>query len=131
MDDNSAPRRCHVPVASPKPGRRVCLQELSEVKTELTSAQHERETNYVHEGWSLLATSTLSPWAQSRIANNNQANRSVPSVTKRFLARRAQVDIALDDISPAPEFESDVRAALEKETRSEKFQALYRVFERW
>lgn len=130
-DDNTAPRRSTIPVAHRGLKSSAHFQDINEIDTEVITTQSERETNYVHKGWSLSAISTASPWIFSRIANNNQANPSVASVTKRVTVSRLRVDMMLGDLVPVPKFELEVRSALEKQSKAEKFQALYQVFERW
>lgn len=75
--------------------------------------------------------STTAPWVASRIAKSNQALKEEPWVTKRVVVQRLAVNVALQDLERAPEFEKDVLDALGKPTRPEKFQTLDQVFQLW
>lgn len=118
-------------MATIKPGRQLNLREMNEIDTEVITTKDERQTNYVHQGWSLSALSAASSWTLSRIARNNQENRTAASLTKRVIIQRLQIEFSLDDISPVPGFEEEVRTALGKDGRPEKFHALYQALERW
>jgi hypothetical protein len=97
------------------------IRELNNITTEVLRTWSERETNYVHQGWSL-----------SRIASHNQiSHNNALSVTKRVIAQLLRVDIQLQQLKPNPEFEANIRAALGKPNNFEKFHGLYRVFELW
>ncbi|KAG8753705.1 hypothetical protein FRC11_007176, partial [Ceratobasidium sp. 423] len=91
----------------------------------------ERETNYIHHGWSLGAVSTISPWISSRIAVNNQPNAEGTWLTRRALVLRFRVRVSLADLVPAEGFKAEIEAALEKRTVFTKFEAVYRALHKW
>jgi hypothetical protein len=104
---------------------------MNDIVTDVITTRNERQTNYVHQGWSLTAINAMSPWTLSRIARLNQTNHVETFVSKRVINQRLQVEATLADLIPVPEFEDDVSAALNKTTRFEKFKELYKVFEHW
>lgn len=131
IDDSSGPRRSAFQVAQRKSTGPIHTRETNEIDTEVIKTQSERETNYVHKGWSLPAILAKSPWALSRIANANHVSQDVPSITKRVTTRRLRVEVPLEDLKPSPEFEADITAALKKSNNFEKFYALHQAFEHW
>jgi hypothetical protein len=113
--------------------RPLRIQETSNIDSDVITTANDRATNYVHKGWSLsaLSVSDKSPWTLSRIARNNQVNFGTRSITKYVLIQKLRVDLSPVDISPAPELQEAFQEALEKPTRFEKSEAVYRVFELW
>jgi hypothetical protein len=119
------------PVAQRRLGGPPCVREKSDIITELITTEHEREANYVHQGWSVNAASTISPLTSCRITNKNQPNRGSVWVTKRTVAQRLTFRILLEELTPVSEFEADIVTALEKPTTFETFQAIYRALHAW
>ncbi|KDN40040.1 hypothetical protein RSAG8_08361, partial [Rhizoctonia solani AG-8 WAC10335] len=104
---------------------------MSGISSEAIVTNTKRETNYVHRGWSIGAVRTVSPWASSRIAANNQPNAEGTWYTRMTRAKRFKVQVLLEDISPVPEFEAAMEEALRQPTTFEKFQGVYRALTRW
>ncbi|KAG8735791.1 hypothetical protein FRC12_017913, partial [Ceratobasidium sp. 428] len=105
------------------------IREHNDVITDIIETSNGRDTNYIHDGWSLIATNTIPVWIALRIAKNNQAAGESHCVTKQTIFRRLLLDMPLTDLVPCSEFEEDVRKALNKATNLGKFQALDRVFQ--
>lgn len=134
VDGDEGPKRSTPRIARHKYDSRyppTLIQETNNIMTEVISTRIDRDTNFVHLGWSLSATSTGSPWISSRIASNNQVLQTSDWVTKRTIVQRIAIDIDPQDLEPTPEFETDVRIALGKSNRFECFQALDQVFRLW
>ncbi|KAF8593864.1 hypothetical protein BDV93DRAFT_529642, partial [Ceratobasidium sp. AG-I] len=108
-------------------------RETNGMVTEIIPTENDRSSNYVHQGWSKSATSTVTPWIASRIANSNRFERLNDElyITKRITLRRVSVNITLEALSPVPEFEISVADALTKSTKLLKFQALNEIFQFW
>ncbi|CEL54060.1 hypothetical protein RSOLAG1IB_06769 [Rhizoctonia solani AG-1 IB] len=132
-DGNDGPRPSSRRAAQMISTRPLCIQETSNIDSDVITTANYRATNYVHKGWSLsaLSVSDKSPWTLSRIARNNQVNLGTRSITKYVLIQKLGVDLSPVDISPAPELEQAFQEALEKPTRFEKSEAVYQVFELW
>ncbi|EUC60502.1 jacalin domain protein [Rhizoctonia solani AG-3 Rhs1AP] len=107
------------------------IEETNDTLTEIITTHHKRESNYIHQGWSAGAVATLSPWTQSRIDATNRYNAGGTWITRRTLALRLRIQVLLEDISPAPEFEVAIEEALTRSSRFERFQAVYRALSRW
>ncbi|KAG9101282.1 hypothetical protein FS749_008254 [Ceratobasidium sp. UAMH 11750] len=107
------------------------VEEENSLDTEVIRTDCDRDSNYVHAGWSLPAIRTQSPWILSRISNQNQARLEGSWVTKRILLRKRAISIPFEELRPALEFEADIRAALSKDGKVERFQEVYKVFNRW
>ncbi|KAG8729287.1 hypothetical protein FRC10_004104, partial [Ceratobasidium sp. 414] len=135
IDGNDGPRRSMNVVAKCKtPDQHHSLawiEECDDIISEVIPTQSTRATNYVHQGWSIVATTTLAPWISSRIARKDQPNEKGNWVTKRTIVQRLVLDIPPGDLVPVPEFETDVRAALGKPTVFEKVESLNKVFGLW
>lgn len=61
----------------------------------------------------------------------NNVHQDVPSITKRVIIKRLEVEVPMEDLEPSPEFKADVLVALGKSTNLQRFQALHQVLERW
>jgi hypothetical protein len=135
VDSNDGPNISTGPVARHRVDGQFCsskwIREKSDIISEIITTRNSRDTNYVHQGWSLPATTTATPWMSSRIAGNNQIPSNGWVLTKRTTVQRLTLDIPLEDLVPVPEFEIDIQAALEKPTDLGKYQSLERVFQRW
>jgi hypothetical protein len=134
VDGTDGPKRSMRPVARRKPeGSYVPVETMSDIITEEITAKNEREANYAHHGWSLVATAAIPPWTSSRMTNNNlkPLNREELWITKRFMLRRLAFELLVEDLEPVPEFEADVKNALAKSSNYEKFHAFYRVLHIW
>lgn len=131
IDDNSGPRRSSQQIAYRKGSKPFGFRESDDIATEILNTSHERETNYVHQGWLPATIKEISPWTAYRISRRDQVDRDIASVTKHIIRPRLRVALVLEDLEPAPEFEDDVRAALGKTIKLEKFQELRKVFARW
>jgi hypothetical protein len=107
------------------------IQEKEDIITEVISTKSDRISNYVHQGWSVSAASTVLPWVSSRAAHTHQANQNGDWTTKRTTIQRLTIDVPVEDLVPAAGFETAVQAALGKPTTLEKFQALNKVFQLW
>ncbi|KDN36063.1 hypothetical protein RSAG8_11085, partial [Rhizoctonia solani AG-8 WAC10335] len=105
--------------------------DTSNLLTDIIISKNERELNYSHRGWSLCATRTISPWTSSRIAANNQPNPVGSWYTRITKTKRIRVEVLLEDLVPAPEFEAAIEEALGHATTFKKFQAVYHVLRRW
>lgn len=130
--DGLEPKRSIRPVAKHMPRFKgpLCLRETNDVTTEIITSTSERESNYVHHGWS-STTIYPTPWTSSRIANTNQPNRDGIWTTKRTIAHKLELTISIEELQPVQEFEDEVRAALSLSTTFEKFQAVYRLLQVW
>lgn len=113
------------------PGKSPLVQDMNNTLIEVIATKNERESNYVHQGWSLAAASTISPWTSARIANNNQPNPDGEWVTRRTIVQRLSLRVSLQELEPDPAFEAEIEAALEKENTFEQFQAVYCALHNW
>ncbi|KAG8701178.1 hypothetical protein FRC09_005515 [Ceratobasidium sp. 395] len=101
------------------------------VNTEVIRTDCDRESNYVHAGWSLSAISNLSPWVLLRSLGQKQASQGVSWVTKRTTIKKRTISISPEELRPCPEFEADIRNALNRLSNVERFQAVHKAFIRW
>ena len=134
VNGNEGPRRSTRQVAKLRDSEQQLpnsIQECNNVITEVVPTKNLRDANFAHQGWSASAISTTAPWIASRIAKSSQAIKEDLWVTKRIVVQRLMVNVALQDLEPAPEFEKDVLDALGKSSMTERFQALDRVFQLW
>ncbi|KAB5592846.1 hypothetical protein CTheo_3706 [Ceratobasidium theobromae] len=132
VDKIDSPRWLMRPVAKlVGPGKSPLVQDMNNTLTEVIATKNERESNYVHQGWSLAAASTISPWTSARIANNNQPNPDGEWVTRRTIVQRLSLCVSLQELEPDPAFEAEIEAALEKENTFEQFQAVYCALHNW
>ncbi|EUC60503.1 jacalin-like lectin domain protein [Rhizoctonia solani AG-3 Rhs1AP] len=109
------------------------IEEMSDISTEIIVTSTERETNYVHCGWSIGAVRTVSPWISSRITANSQLDPDAEGTwyTRMTRSKRFKIQTLLEDLAPVPEFEAAIEEALRQPTIYEKFQAVYRALARW
>ncbi|KAJ1305820.1 hypothetical protein OPQ81_010547 [Rhizoctonia solani] len=112
-------------------GTSPLIEETKNIFTEVITTHNQRESGYVHHGWSVGAATTVSPWTASRIHATNRNSRDGAWVTRRTLAQRIRVKVLLEDLAPIPEFEAAIEEALGRPTRFEKFQAVYRALDHW
>ncbi|CAE6534671.1 unnamed protein product [Rhizoctonia solani] len=131
IESNNGPRRSLQQAARRTSKVPLRIQESNNIDSEVVTTENARDTNYVNKGWLLSVISEKSPWTLSRIACSNQVNGSSRSITKCVLIQKLRVDLSPKDISPVPELEEAFKEALGQPTRSEKSQAIYRVFEHW
>ncbi|KAG8726787.1 hypothetical protein FRC11_014495, partial [Ceratobasidium sp. 423] len=131
VDDIDSPQSLTRQVAKFVGDEPPLVQEMTNFLTETIKTNTERETNYIHHGWSVDAASTISPWTSSRIAANNQPNADGAWLTRRTLVQRLVVQLSLDDLAPVPEFKSEIEAALGEPTIFQKFEAVYRALHKW
>ncbi|KAG8701827.1 hypothetical protein FRC11_011873, partial [Ceratobasidium sp. 423] len=104
--------------------------EKNDIFTEIITTHHKRESNYIHQGWSVGAAATISPWTLSRRDATNRYNAGGTWTTRRMLAPRLRAQVLLEDLIPVPEFEAAIEQALTRPSRFEKFQAVYRALGR-
>ncbi|KAG8777534.1 Zymogen granule protein 16 B [Ceratobasidium sp. 428] len=107
------------------------ISDVYDSMEEVIHTRTDRDSNYVHHGWSLDAATTLPPWSVSRVERGCQVIRRGSWTTKRATARRLAVKIPLDDIIPAEEFEAEIAASLDQTTDFERFQKLNEALDRW
>ncbi|KAG8700323.1 hypothetical protein FRC08_004767 [Ceratobasidium sp. 394] len=135
LDGNDGPRRSmHVVAKCKASGQHHSLawmEECDDIISEVVSTQTTRETSYVHQGWSIVAATTLAPWTLSRIAWKDQPDKKGNWVTRRTIVQRLVLEIPPEDLAPDPEFEADIRAALGKSSAFERFRSLNQVFGLW
>ncbi|KAG8743839.1 hypothetical protein FRC10_011306 [Ceratobasidium sp. 414] len=135
VDGNDGPRISTRPAAKYKAEGQyhslAWISEKSDVITEVIHTDNSRDANFVHDGWSQIATDTVPTWTASRIAKNNRAASSGQWTTKRTTFQRLALDIPLTDLVPVSEFEEAVQNALNEQTTLEKYRALDRVFQFW
>ncbi|QRV82906.1 Jacalin-like lectin domain protein [Ceratobasidium sp. AG-Ba] len=134
MSDNSGPTRSNHQVAMCRGEgyySAAWIRKENDLDVEIIKTQSERESRYAHHGWSPSAMSNLSPWTISRTAGTNQSTRAGTWRTDRMTIQTVLVKIPLEELKPNPSFESEVRAALGLQKKSEKVQAVYEVLKRW
>ncbi|CAE6426585.1 unnamed protein product [Rhizoctonia solani] len=131
VDDTDGPRNLTRQVAKFVGDQPPFVQEMMNFLTETIKTSTERDTNYIHHGWSIDAVSTISPWTASRIASNNHPNADGTWLTRRTLVQRFAVQHSLGDLAPVPEFKAEIEAALEKPSIFQKFEAVYRALHKW
>lgn len=136
VDGNDGPRwsTCQVAkIKGPSPYPLLSNRETSAIVTEMISTETNRRTNYIHQGWSKSAVSTVTPWIISRIANSNHLEplNDELSVTKRVTFQRLSVRLTPESLSPVPELEASIEDALSKPTHYRRFVALQEVFRFW
>ncbi|CAE6473792.1 unnamed protein product [Rhizoctonia solani] len=133
VDGVDEPRISAYKVASYVDGALPFIEDsdTSNLVTNTIISTNKRELNYFHRGWSLGATRTISPWTSSRIAANDQPNPEGMWFTRITKTKRVKLEVQLEDLIPAPEFEASIEEALEHPTTAEKFQGVYRVLSRW
>ncbi|CAE6335811.1 unnamed protein product [Rhizoctonia solani] len=131
VDDNDGPQSVTRQVARFVGASSPLVQEMNDFFTETISTTTERDTNYVHRGWSIGAASTISPWTSFRIGANNQPNAGGTWLTRRTLVKRFSVQVSLTDLAPVVEFKNEIEAALRKPTLFQKFEAVYRALDEW
>ncbi|KAG8747361.1 hypothetical protein FRC11_012413 [Ceratobasidium sp. 423] len=131
VDKMDGPQALTRRVASYIDGAAPMIEETNNILTETITAHNKRESNYVHQGWSNGAVATVSPWTSSRIDATNLPNPEGDWVTRRALVTRLRVQVLLEDLVPVPEFVAAIEEALDRPTRFEKFQAVYRALNRW
>ncbi|QRV82452.1 Jacalin-like lectin domain protein [Ceratobasidium sp. AG-Ba] len=107
------------------------IKEQDDLISETIETQKSRNLNYVHYGWSIEASSTLTLEAECRIAQDHEANHSGQWTTKRTIVRRLLLDISPEELLCSPNFEKDVREAVGKPSLVDKYKALDRVFRVW
>ncbi|KDN36065.1 hypothetical protein RSAG8_11087, partial [Rhizoctonia solani AG-8 WAC10335] len=131
VDSNDAPQTLMRQVATFVEDGTPIVQEINDFVTETITTKTQRQTNYIHHGWSIAAASATSPWISSRIAANNQHNSEGTWVTRRALVQRLRVRVAPRDLVPAAEFTAEMEAALKQSTIFKRFEAVYQVFHDW
>ncbi|CAE6469712.1 unnamed protein product [Rhizoctonia solani] len=131
VDNNDGPQHLTRRVATFVGDNPPHTQEISDFLTETITTKTERETNYIHYGWSVSAASITNPWISSRIAANNQHNAEGTWLTRRTQVQRFRVRVSAKDLAPDPEFKSDIEAALRQPTTFERFEAVYQVLHKW
>ncbi|KAJ1300767.1 hypothetical protein OPQ81_002410 [Rhizoctonia solani] len=131
VDDMDRPQVSALKVASYRYGTTPFIQEMNNVSTEIVTTRNQRAANYVHQGWSVGAVETISPWTSSRIDAANRHNAEGTWITRKTLVARLRVQVLLRDLIPRPEFVAAVEEALKLPTRFEKFQAVYDALSRW
>ncbi|CAE6457038.1 hypothetical protein ACGC1H_003201 [Rhizoctonia solani] len=131
VDNNDGPQVLTYPAAKFIGRGFPFVKEISEFFNETITTKTERETNYIHHGWSNIAASTTNPWILSRIAANNQPNAEETWLTKRTLVQRFRVRVSPKDLAPVPEFKAEIEAALKKSTVFHRFEAVYQALDGW
>ncbi|ELU45111.1 hypothetical protein AG1IA_00855 [Rhizoctonia solani AG-1 IA] len=107
------------------------VQETNDFFIENIATTTERDTNYVHQGWSIDATSTISPWALSRTITQNGPNNSGAWITRRTVIKRLSVQVSLTDLVSTSEFQDEIEVALSQPTVFQQFRGVYRTFHGW
>jgi hypothetical protein len=107
------------------------VKQVHNVSTDKVTSHTTREANYAHCGWSMDAIRTVSPWTASRIGATNRINEEGTWYTRITKVACLKVQVLLEDLAPAPEFEAAIEAAVSPPTVCERFQAVYRVLARW
>ncbi|CAE6473783.1 unnamed protein product [Rhizoctonia solani] len=131
VDNNDGPQTLTRRVAKFIGVESPLVQEITDFFTETISAKTERETNYIHHGWSNIAASTINPWILSRIAANNQPDAQGSWLTRRTLVQRFRVRVSPKDLVAVPEFRAEIEAALKKSTVFHQFEAVYQALYDW
>ncbi|KAF8596225.1 hypothetical protein BDV93DRAFT_572900 [Ceratobasidium sp. AG-I] len=136
VDGNDGPRwsACQIGKRKGSSPYLLCTyREANAIATEIIPTKNDRGSNYVHQGWSKSAMSTVTLWIESRIANSNhfEGLNDELYITKRITLHRLSVHITLEALSPVPEFEIGVTDALTRSTKLQKFQALNEIFQFW
>ncbi|QRV96721.1 hypothetical protein RhiJN_24739 [Ceratobasidium sp. AG-Ba] len=135
IDANDGPKTAIRPVAKYKIEGRLhspdWILETNNITTDIIRTLTERDANYVHAGWSQIATSANPPWMGSRIGSNQQMTVRIKQTTRMILFQRLSVEIPSSDLVPVAEFEDVIRDALEGPTLVDRFQRLSRVFQLW
>ncbi|QRW11198.1 hypothetical protein RhiLY_10197 [Ceratobasidium sp. AG-Ba] len=135
IDGNDGPKRSTLQAAQYKMPEQhhssAWIKEQDDLISETIETQKSRNLNYVHYGWSIEASSTLTLEAECRIAQDHEANHSGQWTTKRTIVRRLLLDISPEELLCSPNFEKDVREAVGKPSLVDKYKALDRVFRVW
>ncbi|KDN36055.1 hypothetical protein RSAG8_11077, partial [Rhizoctonia solani AG-8 WAC10335] len=131
IDDIGGPRISPYQVASYVDGSYPTIEEENNFSAGIATTSTKREANYAHHGWSIDAITTTCPWTSSRITARNQHNAEGTWYTRLTKTKRFKVEVFLEDLAPASEFEERVEQALGQPTLFGKFQAIYRVLEHW
>ncbi|EUC55859.1 hypothetical protein RSOL_141900, partial [Rhizoctonia solani AG-3 Rhs1AP] len=131
VDNNEGPQNLTRQVAEYAGDEPPLVQEINDFVTESIATKTEREANYIHSGWSIDATSAISPWTSSRIAANNQPNAEGAWITRRTLVQRFRLRISPGDLVAIPEFKTEIEVALDKPTVFQQFEAVYRARHKW
>jgi hypothetical protein len=131
VDNNEAPQSLRRQVARFVGLNPQLVQETNDVIIHNTITTTERNTNYIHQGWSADAASTICPWASSRIAANNQSNAAGTWLTRCTLVKRFSVQVSLTDLAAVSEFRGEIEAALRRPTVFQQFEAVYRALHEW
>ncbi|KAG8688911.1 hypothetical protein FRC09_012676, partial [Ceratobasidium sp. 395] len=134
VNDSFVPRRTSKCVAKCK-GTELqytpaWISDVYDSIEEVIHTRTDRDSNYVHHGWSLDAATTLPPWNVSRVERGCQVIGCGSWTTKRATARRLAVTIPLNDVVPADEFEAEIAASLDQTTDFERFQKLNETLDR-
>ncbi|CUA68618.1 hypothetical protein RSOLAG22IIIB_07994 [Rhizoctonia solani] len=131
VDNNDGPQTLTRQVAKYAGQEPPLVQEINDFVTESITTKTEREANYIHSGWSLDAVSAINPWISSRIAFNNQPNAEGTWITRRTLIHRFRLRISPGELTPVPEFRTEVEAALNRLTVFQQFEAVYQALHKW
>ncbi|KDN36069.1 hypothetical protein RSAG8_11091, partial [Rhizoctonia solani AG-8 WAC10335] len=131
VDSNDGPQNLTRRVAEFVGDAPPLVQEINDFVTESITTKTERETNYIHSGWSIAAASTISPWISSRIAANNQPDAEGTWITRRTLVQRFRVRVSPEDLVPIQEFKAEMETALNRPTIFQQFEAVYRALHKW
>ncbi|KAH7333832.1 hypothetical protein B0J17DRAFT_674281 [Rhizoctonia solani] len=131
VDSNDGPQSLSRRAAKTVGNNPPFIQEMNEYLTETISTQTERETNYIHHGWSIDATSTTNPWISSRITSRNQRNGDGVWLTRRTLVQQFCLRVSMEDLVAAPDFEAEIKAAVQKPSVFQRFEATYRALHKW
>ncbi|KAG8777031.1 hypothetical protein FRC12_000572 [Ceratobasidium sp. 428] len=91
----------------------------------------DRDSNYVHAGWSLSAIANPSPWISLRTPDQKLNSSAGPWITKRRILKRFIINIPPEELRPSPEFEGDIQSALSEQNTAQKLQAVCKAFKRW
>ncbi|KAB5589822.1 hypothetical protein CTheo_6746 [Ceratobasidium theobromae] len=132
-DGIDGPRISMRQVATRKSGGFPCARETDEILVEAFTTRNQREFNYIRQGWAPAAASVVPPWTSSRMTNKSSgpANKGGEWVTKRYTLQQLTFDLLAEELEPVPNFVKDVKDALAKPTKFEKFQAIYRILHCW
>ncbi|KAG8713595.1 hypothetical protein FRC08_013061 [Ceratobasidium sp. 394] len=135
VDAHSGSRMSSNPIARCKAERLRHLpnwfREVEDTITEIIQTQTDRDSNYVHHGWSTATTTTLVPWIASRIARGQVPTLPGAWTTIHITVKRLAIQITLEDITPVPEFEAEMQAALGESTDFHRFEKVNEAFNRW
>ncbi|KAG8793424.1 hypothetical protein FRC12_002799 [Ceratobasidium sp. 428] len=107
------------------------VEDERSLTAEVVRTSSDRDSNYVHAGWSLSAIANPSPWISLRASDQKLNSPAGPWITKRRILKRFIINIPPEELRPSPEFEGDIQSALSEQNTAQKLQAVCKAFKRW